>query len=49
MVINNIKKANADPSNVAGGGAFGAFVTTDSYGVATTYTSNSTADNAAKL
>ncbi len=28
---------------------FGAFVTTDSYGVATTYTSSSTADNAAKL
>lgn len=46
---NSAAKANADPSNVAGGGAFGAFVTTDSYGVATTYTSSSTADNAAKL
>lgn len=46
---NAAAKANADPSNVAGGGAFGAFVTTDSYGVATTYTSSSAADNAAKL
>ncbi|WP_188350585.1 lectin-like domain-containing protein, partial [Mammaliicoccus stepanovicii] len=42
-------KALADPSNVSGGGAFGAFVTTDSNGVATTYTSSSTLDNAAKL
>lgn len=42
-------KAKADPSSVAGGGAFGAFVTTDSTGVASTYTSSSTADNAAKL
>lgn len=42
-------KAKADPSSVAGGGAFGAFVTTDSYGVASTYTSSSAADNAAKL
>ena len=41
-------KAKADPSSVAGGGAFGAFVTTDSYGVASTYTSSSAADNAAK-
>lgn len=46
---NSAAKANADPSSVAGGGAFGAFVTTDSTGVATTYTSSSTADNAAKL
>ncbi|HEC2186309.1 TPA: putative Ig domain-containing protein [Staphylococcus delphini] len=41
--------ANADPSNVAGGGAFGAFVTTNSTGVASTYTDNTTTANAAKL
>ncbi|MEB6610607.1 KxYKxGKxW signal peptide domain-containing protein, partial [Staphylococcus borealis] len=33
-------KANKDPSNVAGGGAFGAFVSTDSSGVATTESTN---------
>ncbi|MEJ7419059.1 putative Ig domain-containing protein, partial [Staphylococcus warneri] len=41
--------ANKDPANVSGGGAFGAFVTTNSSGVASTYTDNTKTANAAKL
>ncbi|PNZ39837.1 lectin-like domain-containing protein, partial [Staphylococcus lutrae] len=41
--------ANADPASVGGGGAFGAFVTTNSSGVATTYTDSTTTATAAKL
>ncbi|WP_219850997.1 lectin-like domain-containing protein, partial [Staphylococcus warneri] len=41
--------ANKDPANVSGGGAFGAFVTTNSSGVASTYTDSTKTANAAKL
>ncbi|MCE4995702.1 lectin-like domain-containing protein, partial [Staphylococcus xylosus] len=41
--------ALADPSKVAGGGAFGAFVTTNSNGVATTYISTNPVEDAVKL
>lgn len=41
--------ANADPSKVAGGGAFGAFVTTNATGVASTYVSSNPAEDAVKL
>ncbi|MBZ8174603.1 lectin-like domain-containing protein [Staphylococcus delphini] len=41
--------ANADPPSVGGGGAFGAFVSTNNKGVAVTYADNSTSATAAKL
>ncbi|MEJ7542137.1 lectin-like domain-containing protein [Staphylococcus intermedius] len=41
--------ANADPPTVGGGGAFGAFVTTNKRGVAVTYTEGTTTATAAKL
>ncbi|WP_238989596.1 lectin-like domain-containing protein [Staphylococcus sp. MI 10-1553] len=41
--------ASADPPSVGGGGAFGAFVTTNHKGVAVTHTYNSTTATAAKL
>ncbi|MFH0716848.1 putative Ig domain-containing protein [Staphylococcus delphini] len=41
--------ANADPPSVGGGGAFGAFVSTNNKGVAVTYTDYSTSATAAKL
>ncbi|MGW7900845.1 lectin-like domain-containing protein, partial [Staphylococcus shinii] len=46
---NSSASALADPSKVAGGGAFGAFVTTNSNGVATTYISANPVEDAVKL